>query len=119
MDTLKEVMMYCRMDDEFSQTRAWQSFEQSHYPCGNTLLLLFFSQLPNTGYNATLNLTGHIILGLSVAASLLLYMFFSAFDRDYHDYHSRYGAYIVEKVRYEKTSLTTLIRDTKTLTRLI
>lgn len=33
-----------------------------------------------TTFNATLNLTGHILLGLGIASSLLLYMFFNAFD---------------------------------------
>merc|ERR1711953_584019 len=34
----------------------------------------------STSFNATLNLTGHILLGLGIASSLLLYMFFNAFD---------------------------------------
>ena len=62
----------------------------SHFP-------LF--QLPTSGFNATINLSGPIILGLGIASSLLLYMFFSAFNqRDYHQLYSRYGAYIVQKV---------------------
>ena len=56
-------------------------------------------QLPTSGFNATINLSGPIILGLGIASSLLLYMFFSAFNqRDYHQLYSRYGAYIVQKV---------------------
>jgi len=52
---------------------------------------LGFVQLPNTGgFNATINLTGHIILGLGIAASLLLHMFFSAFNqKDYYNQHYR------------------------------
>jgi len=44
---------------------------------------LGFVQQLNSGtttFNATLNLTGHILLGLGIASSLLLYMFFNAFD---------------------------------------
>merc|ERR1711933_347919 len=50
-----------------------------------------FVQLPTSGFNATVNLSGPIILGLGIASSLLLYMFFEAFMRpDYHPYYSRY-----------------------------
>merc|ERR1711953_186897 len=57
---------------------------------------LGFVQLPNTGFNATLNLSGHIILGLGIAASLMWYMFLSAFNRGsdhyyYGGYNRRYG----------------------------
>ena len=46
-------------------------------------MILLFNQQLNSGtttFNATLNLTGHILLGLGIASSLLLYMFFNAFD---------------------------------------
>ncbi len=39
----------------------------------------------NTGgttFNTTLNLTGHILLGLGIASSLLLYMWLRALEND-------------------------------------
>jgi len=52
-----------------------------------------FVQL-NTGsttYNSTLNLTGPILLGLGIASSLLMYMFFNAFGASNNDYGGGYG----------------------------
>ena len=48
----------------------------------------------STTFNATLNLTGHILLGLGIASSLLLYMFFNAFDSAGNEY----GGYGKNKV---------------------
>ena len=52
------------------------------YLLSQNQLSILFLQLNSgsTTYNATLNLTGHILLGLGIASSLLLYMFFNAFD---------------------------------------
>ena len=36
----------------------------------------------NTNFNTTLNLTGHILLGLGIATSLLLVMFLEAYDQE-------------------------------------
>lgn len=43
-----------------------------------------------TGFNATINLTGHILLGLGIASALLMYMFIRAFDQG--DGGSGYGS---------------------------
>ena len=61
-----------------------------------SLFFLYHLQLStsSTTYNATLNLTGHILLGLGIASSVLLYMFFQAFkksDSGYEEPHDGYG----------------------------
>ena len=61
--------------------------------CICTYLQSSFSQLPNQGFNATINLTGHIILGLGIAAALLLHMFFTAFDRKDYSYYNERSLY--------------------------
>jgi len=49
-----------------------------------------------TSYNVTLNLTGHILMGLGIATSLLLYMFLNGMDNagyGYGHHSSGYNSY--------------------------
>lgn len=72
----------------------------------------------STTYNATLNLTGHILLGLGIASSLLLYMFFNAFDSagdsgGYSEESSGYGFFNRRSKRSieEEAELTFMVGD--------
>ena len=55
-----------------------------HHKKSSQLLTILKNQLTstNTNFNTTLNLTGHILLGLGIATSLLLVMFLEAYDQE-------------------------------------
>ena len=46
-----------------------------------------------TSYNVTLNLTGHILMGLGIATSLLLYMFLNGMDNAGYGYGHQSSGY--------------------------
>lgn len=77
------------------------------------LLLYLFSlnflheQLSSTttAYNATINITGHILLGLGIATAVLIYMFKKAWymDDGYSHHGNGYGYYRKVRVKLLQT----------------